>query len=90
MIHFATDGVPETHVDNGSPAARGFTKTWGYTLYTDEYGTVLRGEWDDNEERPDLLGFHNNPTTAARGGSENPYLTYGSVLGVVGEDIVRK
>jgi competence ComEA-like helix-hairpin-helix protein len=91
VIHFATDGVNETHVDNGSPESRGFTKTWGYTLFTDENGLVLRGDWDDDKNHPDFAWVpYNNPTSRATGGSENPYLAYGNLLSVIGEDFIRQ
>jgi competence ComEA-like helix-hairpin-helix protein len=90
VVHFATDNVNESHVDNGTPGAHGFKKTWGYTLVTDANGLVLRGTWDDDTNHPDFAWVpYNNPTSAATGGSENPYLAYGSVLSVIGEEFVR-
>lgn len=90
-VHFATDGVDETHVDNGTPEGHGFTKTYGYTLKTDATGKVMEGTWDNVEEHPDFAWVpYNNPLSASNGGSENPYLPYGSFLKTVGEDFVRK
>ena len=86
---FTTDGVDPDHVDIGTP--RGFTNRYGYTLTTDENGLVIGGEWDDAEKHPDFAWIpYENPTFRARGGSENPYLGYGELLDVIGEEWVRK
>ena len=72
-VDFATDGVSETHIDNGSPAAHGFTNTYRYTLVTDADGLVLEGTWDDIEKHPDFAWVpYGNGSTAS--GSENGYL----------------
>lgn len=79
-VWFATDGVWETHVDNGSPAAEGFTETYRYTLVTDQAGLVLKGTWEDDGKHPDFAWVpYSNPSTASSGSSENPYLTPSSL-----------
>lgn len=88
-VVFTTDGVDPDHVDIGTP--RGFTNRYGYTLTTDENGLVIGGEWDDEEKHPDFAWVpYENPTFRARGGSENPYLAYGDLLDVIGDEWVRK
>jgi competence ComEA-like helix-hairpin-helix protein len=88
-VVFTTDGVDEEHVDVGTP--NGFTNRYGYTLTTDSNGLVLGGEWDDIDKHPDFAWIpYENPTFRARGGSENPYLGYGELLEVIGDDWVRK
>jgi len=88
-VKHTTDGVDETHVDDGEP--KNFTETWSYTLVTDEAGTVLRGTWDDETKHPDFAWIpYNNPSSASNGNSENPYLPYGELLGVLGDDVERK
>jgi competence ComEA-like helix-hairpin-helix protein len=88
-VVFTTDGVDEEHVDVGTP--KGFTNRYGYTLTTDSNGLVLGGEWDDIDKHPDFAWIpYENPTFRARGGSENPYLGYGELLEVIGDDWVRK
>lgn len=87
-VEFATDGVSEDHVDNGSPAAAGFTEVYGYTLVTDENGLVLEGTWDDVEKHPDFAWVpYGNPTTAS--GSENGYLSHGALIDALGQDPSR-
>jgi comEA protein len=89
-ITFTTDAVDEDHVDSGSEP-ESFTETWSYTLVTDAAGTVLRGTWDDENDHPDFAWVpYNNPRTRSSGTSENPYLPYGTLLAVVGEDFERK
>ena len=86
---FATDAVPETHIDTGTP--KGFTKTYRYTLVTDQDGLVLSGKWYDDKEHPDFAWIpYVNPTRASSGGSENPYLSYATLLEIIGDDFVRK
>ena len=76
-VHFATDGVNPTHVDNGSPASTGFVNTYNYTLTTDDKGTVISGIWEDINEHPDFAWVpYNNPSYATGRSSENPYLRY--------------
>lgn len=87
-VEFATDGVSEDHVDNGSPAAAGFTEVYGYELVTDENGLVLEGKWDDVEKHPDFAWVpYGNPTTAS--GSENGYLPHGALVDALGQDPSR-
>lgn len=89
-VFFATDGVWETHVDDGSPARNGFTETYGYTLTTDSAGTVLSGTWDNEREHPDFAWIpYSNPTTASSGSSENPYLTPSSLDQILKVDFNR-
>lgn len=84
-----TDGVDETHVDSGAPDS--FTEEWTYTLVTDKDGNVLRGSWADDEKHPDFAWVpYENPTAYSSGGSENPYLTYGTLLDVAGDAFKRK
>ncbi|MBT3219702.1 MAG: hypothetical protein HN348_11470, partial [Proteobacteria bacterium] len=76
--YFATDGVDETWVDpNGSPASKGFVKTYKYTLTTDADGMVTGGEWEDKTQHPDFAWMpYNNPMVEYSSGSENGYLSY--------------
>ncbi len=84
-VEFATDGVDEDHVDNGSPASDGFVETYLYTLVTDENGKVLSGTWDDIEEHPDFAWIpYANPSQPS--GSENPYLSNEAVLKSMGDE----
>lgn len=90
-VYFATDGVRETHVDNGSPAGEGFTETYGYTLTTDQAGLVLSGAWDDDEKHPDFAWIpYSNPSTSSYNSSENPYLTPSSLDQLLKVDFNRK
>jgi competence ComEA-like helix-hairpin-helix protein len=76
-VRFTTDGVAPTHIDTDPNDPRGFTKRWGYTLTTDMHGLVVGGTWDDEAEHPDFAWIpYHNPTTAASGGGENPYIVY--------------
>lgn len=87
-VDFATDGVSETHVDNGSPDARGFTNTYRYTLVTDANGLVLEGSWADDKKHPDFAWVpYGNGDTAT--GSENGYLPHGKVVKAFGSDPSR-
>jgi comEA protein len=89
-VYFATDGVREDHVDNGSPAQDGFVETWKYTLVTDQAGLVLRGTWADENKHPDFAWIpYSNPTTASSTSSENPYLTPTQLDAVLGVDLSR-
>ncbi len=89
-VTFTTDGVDETWVDSGSEP-ESFTENWGYTLVTDVDGVVLRGTWDIENKHPDFAWVpYNNPHTASNGSSENPYLPYGNLLDLVGEDFERR
>ena len=88
-VTFTTDGVDEEHIDSGSEP-ESFTETWGYTLVTDAEGTVLRGTWDIEDKHPDFAWVpYNNPRTASSGSSENPYLPYGDLLELMGDDFER-
>jgi comEA protein len=79
-VYFATDGVPETHIDNGSPASEGFTETYNYTLTTDQSGLVLSGKWADDNKHPDFAWVpYSNPSSASYNSSENPYLSPSSI-----------
>jgi len=84
VVKFATDGVDETHVDNGPPDADGFVETYVYTLVTDVEGQVLRGTWDDDSKHPDFAWVpYSNPSQPS--GSENPYLSNDAVLSSLGD-----
>ena len=86
---FTTDAVDESWVDSGEPES--FDETWSYTLVTDSEGTVLRGTWDQDDQHPDFAWVpYSNPRSAGSGSSENPYLPYGSLLEVVGEELERQ
>ena len=88
-VDFATDAVDESHVDDGTPDAKGFTEVYGYTLITDENGVVLEGTWDNDEEHPDFAWVpYSNPMTAS--GSENAYLSQTHLLNALGADLSRK
>jgi len=83
-VQFATDGVDETHVDDGSPAADGFVETYTYTLVTDAHGQVLGGTWDDEKKHPDFAWIpYANPSQPS--GSENPYLSNDALLTSLGD-----
>ena len=89
VVTLTTDAVSENHVDSGDPES--FNKTWGYTLVTNEEGVVLRGEWDNDSDHPDFAWVpYSNPHQGTNGGSENPFLVYGELLNVIGEDFERK
>ncbi len=86
-VYFVTDGVDETHLDGAEP--EGFTETWGYTLEADADGTVVGGTWDQEDDHPDFAWVpYNNPVTWGQGSSENPFLSYGSLLEIV--DLTRE
>ena len=87
-VRFTTDGVDETHVDSGEP--QGFTEYWGYTLVTDVNGRVLSGTWNDEKKHPDFAWVPYHNPLGANGNSENPYLKWGALVDVVGEDFIRK
>jgi len=89
VVTLTTDGVSENHVDSGEPT--NFEETWRYTLVTNKDGVVLRGEWDDERDHPDFAWVpYSNPHQVTNGGSENPYLVYGDLLDVLGEDTERQ
>lgn len=87
-IFYADDGVSEDHVDNGSPEAHGFAKSYLYTLVTDENGLVLSGTWYDDKSHPDFAWVpYGNPGSAD--GSENAYLPHDSLVQAMGGDLSR-
>jgi competence ComEA-like helix-hairpin-helix protein len=88
-VTLTSDGVDEEHVDSGLPES--FTETWGYSLVTDQDGTVLRGTWDQEDKHPDFAWVpYHNPHKPSSSGSENPYLNYGNLLAQVGDDLERR
>lgn len=88
-VTFTTDSVDETHLDGDTPES--FKEIWGYTLYTDEDGRILRGVWDDDSAHPDFAWVpYANPSSAGNGSSENPFLSYTSLVGFLGDDVDRR
>jgi competence ComEA-like helix-hairpin-helix protein len=88
-VTLATDGVDETHVDSGSPDS--ITETWSYSITTDAAGLLIDGTWEDEKSHPDFAWVpYENPTTSSSGSSENPFLDYGELLEVLGDDVARK
>lgn len=88
-VVFTTDGVDATHIDGDAPES--FMETWGYTLYTDADGRILRGVWDDDNAHPDFAWVpYENPSSAGNGSSENPFLPYQTLVDYLGEDIERR
>jgi len=88
-VTFTTDGVDEDHIDGSLPDR--FTKTWDYTLHTDDKGQILNGVWENEDEHPDFAWVpYENPRSAGSGSSENPYLPYGTLLETLGSDIERR
>lgn len=60
---------------------------WRYTLRTDEGGQPLGGTWDRADHRPDFAWAPvANPAADGRG-TENPYLSYGGLVSIVGADL---
>lgn len=87
-VKLSTDGVEETHVDNGEPES--IEEVWSYTLTTDKDGLVLQGSWAQNDKHPDFAWVpYQNPTYSS-GNSENPYLDYSALLSIIGSDFERK
>lgn len=87
-VKLATDGVEETHVDSGEPES--IEEVWSYTLKTDQDGLVLEGTWAQNDKHPDFAWVpYQNPTSSS-GNSENPYLDYSALLGIIGADFERR
>jgi len=86
-VKFATDGVAYDHTDTQGEDPEGFAETYCYTLNTDSKGQVAGvGTWDDPNKHPDFAWIPtSNPTTASSGGSENPYLNYGTYLREIGD-----
>jgi competence ComEA-like helix-hairpin-helix protein len=88
-VTLTTDGVDEDHIDGDEP--RNFTDTWKYSLEIDANGLVVGGEWKNEAKHPDFAWIpYHNTSRRETGGSENPFLSYGSLLDVVGEDIERR
>ena len=51
---------------------------------------IIGGKWEDDEKHPDFAWVpYNNPRATSRGGSENPYLRYGNLLEIMGDDVER-
>ncbi len=80
-VQFTTDGVEASHIDSTS-GPQGFSERYCYTLTTDDKGRVSGpGVWRDERKHPDFAWVpYSNPSAAATGGSENPYLAYGTYL----------
>ena len=58
---------------------------------TDPSGTVVEGTWADESEHPDFAWVpFDNPTFVSNDSSENPFLSYGSPLNLVGTDLERR
>ena len=88
-VLLTTDGVDETHVDDGDPSH--ITKYWTYTLITDRDGLVVDGSWQQDDEHPDFAWVpYENPRGSSEGANENPFLRYGDILDVFGDDIERR
>jgi hypothetical protein len=88
-VTLTSDGVDETYVDGDEP--KNFTDTWGYSLETDADGVVVGGEWKNEKDHPDFAWIpYHNTSRRETGGSENPFLSYGALIDVVGDDIERK
>ena len=88
-VTLTTDSVGETHIDGDEP--RNFTDVFKYSIKTDDEGLVVGGEWENDEDHPDFAWIpYHNTTRRETGGSENPFLAYGSLLDVIGDDIERK
>ena len=91
VVSFATDGVPETHVDDGHPATHGFSKTWSYELITNEGGVVIDGTWEEDSEHPDFAWVpFDNPVYASGDSSENPFMAYETLRQLIGDDLERR
>ena len=90
-VRFATDGVPETHIDSGDEP-QGMTHTWLYQLTTDANGTVTGGTWSDNTKHPDFAWVpYDNPTRNFNySTTENPQLQYGELLKILGDGVRRR
>ena len=91
VVAFATDGVPETHVDDGHPATHGFTKTWSYELVTNDSGVVVDGTWKEGSEHPDFAWVpFDNPVYVSSDSSENPFMGYDTLRQLIGDDLERR
>ena len=89
-VTFEDDAVDYSHVsDPASPTT--FVNTYEYELVTDEHGVVMGGTWKDESHHPDFAWVpYENPKVRSNGGSENPFLSYQSILDVFGEDLERR
>ena len=56
-----------------------FMDKWPDTITVDEEGTILSSQWEDENEHPDLLGFHITTQKQEVNGSKL-YLVYGDIL----------
>ncbi len=87
-LTFTTDGVSETHLDGASP--QGFDKSYRYTLTADDQGLVSGGYWEHDDKHPDFAWVpYHNPRYPSNNGSENPYLHFGHLADMMGEDAIR-
>ena len=87
---FTTDAVDEDWVDFGG-TPEGFTNSYGYRLTADENGLVTSGTWDDPDTHPDFAWVpYSNPRYPSNNGSENPYLNFGHLADMIGDDAVRQ
>ena len=89
-VFFTTDSVDPDHVDSGSEP-ESMSETWEYTLKINEEGSIIGGEWKDEESHPDFAWI---PVRNARYGqdsySENPYISYDKMLDYFGADLDRR
>lgn len=79
VVHYATDGVSESVL-----GVEEFTRTYTYTLVTDQDGKLLRGAWTGASvnDHPDFAWLPlRNPTTADSG--ENKKLVWGDVASLL-------
>ncbi len=87
---FTTDAVDEDWVDFGD-TPEGFTNSYGYKLIADENGLVTSGTWDDEDKHPDFAWVpYSNPKYPSNNGSENPYLHFGHLAEMIGDDAIRQ
>jgi competence ComEA-like helix-hairpin-helix protein len=87
-VTLTTDSVDEDHIDGDEP--KNFKDTWKYSLFTDADGLVLGGEWANEKDHPDFAWIpYNNPKSAGQGSSENPFLGYGELISIIGDDFER-
>ena len=88
-VTLTTDGVDPDYLDGDEP--KNFLDHWTYTLKTDADGLVVGGEWKDDKDHPDFAWIpYHNTSRRETGGSENPFLSYGALIDVIGEDIERR
>ena len=90
-VTLTTDGVGELHVDGEGNEPENFEDSWSYTLETDADGLVVGGKWVTDTNHPDFAWIpYHNTSRREQGGSENPFLSYGALLDVLGEEIERR